>query len=380
MATVGLNMIVKNEAHVIRRCLDSVWHLLDYYVIVDTGSTDGTQQIIRDYFAEKNIQGEVIDYPFTDFADCRNVALRAIDGKTNFMVWIDADEILETGYGHNDKRFKDELADFDFCYIDCIKDGFKSRNIHFINLKNKWRWHGYVHEYLHVPFCDMGKLKATTMEGCTTVYGNDGASWKGDKWEKIEKYISLLERQHEKEPREGRWLYYIGNTYRALESESGIRSAIECFEKRVALYKGGNDSEAYASKLLALCLQQQIGYVITAEQFDNCRIFDSGNNRAEHIMYANDLYGKAKEYSKAYQLTLQAVKKFMRVPEGSNVNPSVYTFSVAHIHAINCFYTNRGKEGLEILDKLLNSIKVGTSVSLVPLSELERLKGALLAI
>jgi len=44
--TVCLNMIVKNESEVITRCLKSVLPLIDYWVISDTGSTDGTQKII----------------------------------------------------------------------------------------------------------------------------------------------------------------------------------------------------------------------------------------------------------------------------------------------------------------------------------------------
>ena len=44
---ICLNMIVKDESRVIRRCLESVKPLIDYWVIVDTGSTDGTQEIIK---------------------------------------------------------------------------------------------------------------------------------------------------------------------------------------------------------------------------------------------------------------------------------------------------------------------------------------------
>jgi glycosyltransferase involved in cell wall biosynthesis len=47
-----LNMIVKNEAHVIRRCLDSVRRFISHWVIVDTGSSDGTQAVIRQHFAD----------------------------------------------------------------------------------------------------------------------------------------------------------------------------------------------------------------------------------------------------------------------------------------------------------------------------------------
>ena len=45
MKTICLNMIVKNEQPVIRRCLASVKEMIDYWVIVDTGSTDGTQDL-----------------------------------------------------------------------------------------------------------------------------------------------------------------------------------------------------------------------------------------------------------------------------------------------------------------------------------------------
>src|ERR1700733_3920461 len=44
---ICLNMIVKDESRIIKRCLDSVKPFIDYWVIVDTGSKDGTQKIIK---------------------------------------------------------------------------------------------------------------------------------------------------------------------------------------------------------------------------------------------------------------------------------------------------------------------------------------------
>ena len=70
---ICLNMIVKNEANVIRRCLDSIHPFIDYWVIVDTGSSDGTQDIIRATLA--SIPGDLHQRPWRDFAHNRNEAL-----------------------------------------------------------------------------------------------------------------------------------------------------------------------------------------------------------------------------------------------------------------------------------------------------------------
>ena len=50
-----LNMIVKNESKVIRRLLESAAPIIDSYCICDTGSTDDTKEIIRDFFKSRNI-------------------------------------------------------------------------------------------------------------------------------------------------------------------------------------------------------------------------------------------------------------------------------------------------------------------------------------
>jgi hypothetical protein len=73
--TIGLCMIVKSETKLIRRCLESVLPLVDYIFVVDTGSTDGKQQIIRDFLAEKKVDGIVIEEPWRASPICLDASI-----------------------------------------------------------------------------------------------------------------------------------------------------------------------------------------------------------------------------------------------------------------------------------------------------------------
>lgn len=69
---ICLTMIVKNEAHCITNCLDSYKDSIDLVAFVDTGSTDSTKEVIRDYLRKHKIKGGVISKPWGYFAISRN--------------------------------------------------------------------------------------------------------------------------------------------------------------------------------------------------------------------------------------------------------------------------------------------------------------------
>ena len=96
MITVSVCMIVKNESQVLARCLDSLKTIWDELIIVDTGSTDDTMEIAKQY------TDKVYEFAWTgDFSEARNFA---IDHATcDYIYSADADEILE---GENVKAFE----------------------------------------------------------------------------------------------------------------------------------------------------------------------------------------------------------------------------------------------------------------------------------
>ena len=90
--SVCLCMIVKNESKVIERCLASVRDLVDTWVISDTGSTDGTQQLIRS--ALDGIPGELHEEPWVNFGHNRTLNIRHARGKADYLLLLDADHVI----------------------------------------------------------------------------------------------------------------------------------------------------------------------------------------------------------------------------------------------------------------------------------------------
>ena len=76
MARLCLNMIVKNEAAIIERCLAALAPYIDCYVICDTGSTDDTVERIRGFLDQHGIPGVIARTTFRDFEQAVELAQR----------------------------------------------------------------------------------------------------------------------------------------------------------------------------------------------------------------------------------------------------------------------------------------------------------------
>ena len=65
-------------------------------MIGDTGSTDGTQEFVKSFFAERGVPGELHAFPFVNFKQARNAALdfalaSALD--YDYLLFCDADVV-----------------------------------------------------------------------------------------------------------------------------------------------------------------------------------------------------------------------------------------------------------------------------------------------
>ena len=95
--TICLNMIVKNESHIIIETLKNLCSYIDfsYWVISDTGSTDNTKELIIDFFKDKGVPGELVEHEWVDFAYNRTKALECAFNKSDYVLIMDADDIIK---------------------------------------------------------------------------------------------------------------------------------------------------------------------------------------------------------------------------------------------------------------------------------------------
>ena len=198
--TICLNMIVKNESKIITRLFDSVLSIIDCYCICDTGSTDNTKEIITNYFNTKNITGKIIDRPFKNFGYNRTEALKAARGMATYILLLDADMklIIKPDFDKNQLSVP----------VYSIQQGhpaFKYYNTRLVSGSLDIKCVGPTHEYYDLP-------KGTPQARLESLFINDIGDG-GCKDNKFSRDIRLLKEGLESEPNNGRYHFYLANSY-----------------------------------------------------------------------------------------------------------------------------------------------------------------------
>jgi tetratricopeptide (TPR) repeat protein len=109
-AHVSLCMIVRNEEANLPASLGAVRDLVDERVVVDTGSTDRTREVARQFGAQ------VVDFPWCDsFSAARNESLRHATGQ--WILWLDADDRIDDANRERLRTLLSGLQDENVVYM-----------------------------------------------------------------------------------------------------------------------------------------------------------------------------------------------------------------------------------------------------------------------
>lgn len=151
MKTISLCMIVRDEAEVLGRCLDSLENVIEEIIIVDTGSKDDTINIATSF------EAKVYSYEWEeDFSKARNFSFSKAN--MDYILWLDADDVLLPKALEKLKALKQTMEGdvdaYSMIYHYAIDENdnvlLSFRRNRLVKREKLFLWHGAVHEYLDI--------------------------------------------------------------------------------------------------------------------------------------------------------------------------------------------------------------------------------------
>jgi glycosyltransferase involved in cell wall biosynthesis len=204
---VGLVMIVKNEEDNIKRALDSVRPFINTWVIVDTGSTDRTMEIIREVYAD--IPGHLFERPWVNFGANRSELMALATEHMDWAIMMDADDTLE---GVVPPKQLWDRTDIDGFMLTMKHGGILHRRAQIFRTAATWRYEGVLHEY---AVCVKGMDKTVLailpeetymITRCEGIRSKDPLKYEND--------AALLAAEYARDPSNKRTLFYLAQSYR----------------------------------------------------------------------------------------------------------------------------------------------------------------------
>lgn len=334
---LGWNAIVKDEAAVIGRCLNSLLPHIDCGIVVDTGSTDGTPELIKGMFAAASKPVEVVGSPFKNFEQARNMALRVARASQlpwDYLLLSDADMELQVqrpdwlsglnGGGAYDMRQSAGTVAY--------------YNRRLVNRTATGQYVGVTHEFLDIP-------TAGVIDGAIFIDHADGSNRPG----KFERDIALLEEALETETRPGlveRYTFYLAQSY---FDAGNWRKAAALYRQRAAM--GGFHEERWNAQLhYAHCLDNMGDHV--AFFWEMMRAYQMHPSRAE-VLYDLAKYFRVRGDNSASLVFSEAGMELPRPNDLLFVNDYVYEIGLKEEFAICAYYDERKRaRGGKICDEL----------------------------
>ncbi|MFD3779699.1 glycosyltransferase [Streptomyces sp. NPDC058612] len=329
--TICLCMIVKNEAAVIERCLSSVRGLIDTWVISDTGSTDGTQDLIRT--ALHGVPGELRDESWGDFGHNRSLNIARAVGRADYLLLLDADLVLR-----QDRAMPALTSD---SYMLRHEGNTEYRIKRLVRGDLPWRYVGVTHEYLTCDRDDRSE-EQRNLDALVIEDHADG----GSRHDKFERDARLLGAELERDPSNPRTVFYLAQTMRDMGDRA---AAIRLYERRAAM--GGWAEEVYYALFQAGALHAESGDWPAAMD----ALSRAWEVRPERLEACYDLVSGLRvmgRYRAAHAIAASTVGK--PVPDDLLfVQPWVYRWGLLFEYSITAYWVGDTAASLRACDQLL---------------------------
>lgn len=346
-------MIVKDETHIIEQCLRSIAKYVDRYDITDTGSTDGTQDLIKKTMEELKVPGEVHQSDWKGFGDhggkmgSRSESLINAKKSDAEYAWvIDADDYVE-----GDFQFPKPM-NHDAYSLNIGRGDFTWWRNQIFKLDLDWKYAGILHEYATTDAKPREEIKASKLGGNYKVIARTEGN-RNVGITPIEKYkrdAEVLERAILDEPENDRYQFYLAQSY--FDSQQFEKSLV-AYERRVEL--GGWAEEVYYAKLRCGILKGLMNRPLeeTAAAFVDA--FNYRPIRAEPLWFLSRMYRMNEMPAAAYMYARIALDIPYPQQDILFIQDDVYRWGILDEVSATAFYANQAQVGYEASKILLEN-------------------------
>lgn len=335
-------MIVRNEAHIVGEVLDAVAPYITSWVIVDTGSDDGTQDLIRRHMAGLGVPGELHERPWRDFGHNRSEALTLAQGRGDYVWVLDADDMVvgapdfsrlggRLGADVYQLRYRRPARGLNYWRRQLFRDGLG------------WRYEGVVHEY---AVCD-GPFVEERLEGDYFVESRRLGARSMDP-QKYARDRDLLLAEVQRNPNDARSVFYLAQSYFDLGDFANART---WYERRVAM--GGWDEEVFCAMFRVAVTMSHLDAPWPDVQDAYLRAWEFRPTRAEPLYAIAHRYRRERRYRLGYLFAVRAAEIPLPEKDISFVGADVYAWRAADEWAVCASWVGKHVEAFTLCRRLL---------------------------
>ncbi len=347
--TLGLCMIVKNEAHVIINCLESVHPLVDYVLVEDTGSTDGTQTIVKNWLRDHDMPGEVLEEKWRDFAYNRTFALTALRRRkdVDYALMMDADDVVQLEPNFDSVAFKNGLTADLYHVLILLRDVSYERP-QICSNRIEFLYRGVLHEFIDTPDGanswgggTMNVAFAKGLQVCAGLLGSRNID--PQKYQRDTEILRHALKSESNKFLRSRYTFYLAQSLRDAGQK---RQALKMYEQRAEM--GFWHEERAISLYNAGELKAALNYPETEVIGTYLAAFEMSPNRLEPLHAATRFCRLHERFHQGYVIAKGAVSLSRQVPQsGLFIQKWVYEYGLLDEYSVVAYWAGQYRDCLD---------------------------------
>jgi glycosyltransferase involved in cell wall biosynthesis len=353
--TLCFATMCKNEEHCIQNTLESVYKYIDYWVVCDTGSTDRTCEIVKTFFEEKGIPGELHVDEWVGFDVNKTLMMGRAKDKADYVMHLDADDLLV-----GDFKFTNEDIPYDAYYIP-VKRGVSEWKAWIIfNNRVTWKFCGAAHTT--IKCLEIPNVTSFDLSNRGFYVSGEGIGSRAFDPKKYYYDAVKLEKQFwntlvdDPDGLNLRSVFYAAQSY--MDSDM-IEEGLKWNSLYLKMDGGWIEEKFEAQMRISICMMK-LDYPhdrIIQEMEKAIAMFP---DRSEPLFHIGAFCNRIQRHDEAYKYLTRALQNDINRIKQKYIlfiDEQAYGRNLYDELSVACFWTNRFQEGLNYLNQIIDDEK-----------------------